>query len=133
MEYREDARVAMSFSNKVLPSVRQISLALLKDHTEPAKVYMKLQPRQMDFMGLFKDIYKFWFGRITNIERVVLWYPEVPAQAYRLHAAYDAGGRSIAIGLAILPRDYRRALYPAVNSRDYRALLAMIVSICTGC
>lgn len=109
MEYREDARVSLFFSNKMLPSVRQISQALLKDKSEPKGVYLQGKLGEMDFLALFKDIYKFWFGRITNIERVFLWYPENLSKIVNVmhHMMQEEGP---------LPLDWRYYLAIIVNS-----------------
>jgi len=76
MEYGVNARISLFFSNKLLADIQKIKTGLLTGEGPPNNMYLQGKMNTSDFFALYKDIFKFWYGRITNIERVLMWYPE---------------------------------------------------------
>lgn len=77
MEYGVNPRISLYFSNKVLPDIQFIKTALLKGEGPPTDVFLQGKVTNEEFFALYKDLYKFGHGRISNLNRVLLWYPEI--------------------------------------------------------
>ena len=100
MEYGENARVSLFFSNKVLAVLQNISKIVFEEKSVPQNTFMQKKMTSEEFFTLYKDIYKFWFGRITNMDRVLMWYPEYLRKITRvMHHVMQAEGP--------LPLDWR--------------------------